>query len=336
MVVGSPLCPHLSQRSCLGAAQWKRGPVQVPCVGRVPGSHVHTGGACSSGRTAHRGGGVGAGELPRHSRSTWRVTVTLPPLLWGQVVPLVPLEGLGSQLGLGIMLPRKCRGSQRAETWGDPCGPSPPPLLTRDREKPPPGLEEERRQGPTWRACCPPRQRPGSHCERACGVGSPCCLRSVGAPGTVDPRTRPADGEMEAHGAQLVGAEPGPPDPVAACFSPLQMARWRSPSPSPGEGDTPAVRPWAGIRAGQACRGAPRGSERPVRLCGLCTTEFAPRFVPNPGPWCRPQRAHREDRDARVCPWVVTLSCPLGWLGHPLWLRRDLGENGRKFWGAKQ
>lgn len=195
-----------------------------------------------------------------------------------------------------------------------------------------------RRRGvraPHGERAAPPRQRPGSHCERACGVGSPCCLRSVGAPGTVDPRTRPADGEMEAHGAQLVGAEPGPPDPVAACFSPLQMARWRSPSPSPGEGDTPAVRPWAGIRAGQACRGAPRGSERPVRLCGLCTAEFAPRFVPNPGPWCRPQRAHREDRDARVCPWVVTLSCPLGWLGHPLWLRRDLGEKWKKILGSQ-
>lgn len=111
-------------------------------------------------------------------------------------------------------------------------------------------------------------------------------------------------------------------DLLTLCFSPLQMARWRSPSPSPGEGDTPAVRPRAGVRAGQG-RGA-RGRGRP-----LCTAQdFAPHFILNPG--------RVERTGARVCPWADTLSCPLGWLGHPLWLRRDLGENGRTFWGAKQ
>lgn len=43
-------------------------------------------------------------------------------------------------------------------------------------------------------------------------------------------------------GAEL-GPHLGPPDPVAMCFSLLQMAQWRSPNQSPGEWDTPVVKP---------------------------------------------------------------------------------------------
>lgn len=49
------------------------------------------------------------------------------------------------------------------------------------------------------------------------------------------------------------GAEPGPdlgpPDPMALGFSPLQMARWRSPNQSPGEWAAP-VKP-CGQRASE-------------------------------------------------------------------------------------
>lgn len=83
------------------------------------------------GQNHSQGWGWGRGELPRHSRSAWPVTagvtVILLPLLWVQVVPLVPLEGLGSQLGLGVMLPRKSRGNQEAEKWGDPLARAPRP-----------------------------------------------------------------------------------------------------------------------------------------------------------------------------------------------------------------
>lgn len=55
-------------------------------------------------------------------------------------------------------------------------------------------------------------------------------------------------------GAEL-GPDLGPSHPVAVCFSPPQMAQWRSPNQSPGERDTLVVRPWEekASEEGQEC-----------------------------------------------------------------------------------
>lgn len=287
-------------------------------------SHVHTRGAWSPAEPLE--GGESGGGDPRHGWS-WGGSL-LRSLLAGslpQVAPVMPLEGRSQWVSgsrpISFLVPgrQEVWGQPRRQRlgrglWGqDPQGPCPGPLLTVR-----PALLNER----AVRACVS-RGSPGEQPREGVWGLQPCglFLWVFLQPGAG--RDSQVDGETEAHRCPAHQGQSGtrsrPPDPVAVCFPSLQMAQWRSPSPSPGEWRGPGSRGlmrednWGrtAVHGGTASRDCHvwftgcalhEGLRRLLPGCvgsgGAMGAEIHPHSITSSGPCPRQHCVHLEENDA--------------------------------------